>query len=171
MDNSSISLYEIIDERKGTGHFRINKTEDFSTYTMPKTKFNEEYLVIKQIDEKRSDIHYYIVSDNKSVIGSFDVSYDLEDKVAGITYHLIEQFQNRGIGKITLKFVVDDIFNCLSIDRIKIAAINERSMAIAVKNGFQRKSGSNRMVQLTREKWAEIQKGMNKGKQEERENA
>ena len=169
MDNSSdnIDLSGIIDEMKPF-EFRINKAQDFSTYTLPKTKFNEEYFVIKQINEEQSEIHYYVVSEGKRVIGRFDIGYDLEDETAGITYHLIEQFQNRGIGQTALKSIVDDIFNGLIVGRIIILPINERSRAIATKNGFQRKLGSQRIFQLDRERWVELQKGMNKSELEER---
>ena len=54
MDNSrdNIDLSEIIDEMKPI-EFRINKAQNFSTSTLPKTKFNEEYFTIKQINEKK----------------------------------------------------------------------------------------------------------------------
>ena len=161
MDNSrdNIDLSEIIDEMKPI-EFRINKAQNFSTSTLPKTKFNEEYFTIKQISEKKEEIHYYIVSDGKRVIGRFDIEYDLEDETAGITYHLIEQFQNRGIGQIALKSVVDDIFNRLPVGRIIILPINDRSRAIAMKSGFLKRS--ERVFQLNRERWVELQKSMNK---------
>lgn len=161
MDNSrdNIDLSEIIDEMKPI-EFRINKAQNFSTSTLPKTKFDEEYFTIKQINEKKEEIHYYIISDGKRVIGRFDIGYDLEDEIAGITYHLIEQFQNRGIGQIALKSVVDDIFNRLPVGRIIILPINVRGRAIAKKSGFLKRPKIG--FELNRERWVELQKSMNK---------
>ena len=167
MDNSSdnIDLSRIIDEMIPV-EMRINKTQDFSTYILPKTKFNEEYFVIKQINEEKEAIHYYIVSDGKNVVGRFDIGYDLEDETAGITYHLIEQFQNRGIGQTALRSIVDDIFNGLPVGSIIILPINDKSRVIAIKNGFLKKS--ERVFQLNRERWIELQKDMNKSERDER---
>ena len=114
------------------------------------------YSLIKQENSEKEEIHYYIVDNGEKVIGRFDIGYDLEDKTAGITYHLIEQFQNRGIGQTALKSVVDDIFNGLPVGRIIILPINDRSVAIAVKSGFQKRA--ERVFQLNRERWIELQR-------------
>ena len=167
MDNGrdNIDLSRIIDEMEPI-EFRINQTQDFFTYTLPKTKYNEQYFVIKQINEEKEKIHYYIVSDGRKVIGRFDIGYNLDDGTAGITYHLIEQFQNRGIGQNALKSIVDDIFNLLPVSRIIILPINDKSIAIAMKNGFQKRA--ERVFQLKRERWMELQEDMNKSEKEGR---
>ncbi len=167
MDNNkdNINLSKIIDEMTPF-EFRLNKTQNFSAYTLPRTKFNELYSLIKQENSEKDEIHYYIVDNGEKVIGRFDIGYDLEDETAGITYHLIEQFQNRGIGQTALKSIVDDIFNGLPVGRIIILPINDRSVAIAVKSGFQKRT--ERVFQLNRERWMELQTDMNKGENEGR---
>lgn len=167
MDNNKniINLSKIIDEMTPF-EFRIDKTRNFSAYTLPRTKFNELYSLIKQEIPEENRIHYYIVDKGEKVIGRFDIGYNLEDETAGITYHLIEQFQNRGIGQTALKSIVDDIFNGLPIGRIIILPINDRSVAIAVKSGFQKRA--ERFFQLNRERWMELQTDMNKGENEGR---
>lgn len=124
--------------------YRFKKHEGFSEAVLPVTKYGEEYTVIRQSDESQEFIiddkrvisessHYYILSDDFRVIGRFDVHGDLE--TTGITYHIVEEFQNRGIGQVALKYVVDRIFE-KGVNRIVILAVNDRSAAIASKAGF-----------------------------------
>lgn len=113
--------------------FRFNKNKTFIKYTLPLTKYNEQYHLAKQYNQKYNAIHYYIINNEFRVIGRFDISGNL--KRYGITYHIIDEFQNRGIGQTVLRFVVDDIFSN-NIEKIIILPINERSAWIASKIGF-----------------------------------
>lgn len=128
--------------------YRFKKCKEFSEAVLPATKYGEEYTVVRQIDESQEFIiddervisersHYYILSDDFRVIGRFDVHGDLE--TTGITYHIVEEFQNRGIGQTALKFVVDRIFE-KGVNRIVILAVNDRSAAIASKAGFTKRT-------------------------------
>ncbi len=45
----------------------------------------------------------YIIDDGTKVIGRFDIGYDLS--TTGITYHIIDKFQNKGIGQTVLRFM------------------------------------------------------------------
>lgn len=135
-DNMDIS--KIIDDMEPF-EFRIKKGQDFSVYTLPLTKMNEQYLLIKQVDKQRnSSVHYYIIDDGTKVIGRFDIGYDLS--TAGITYHIIDEFQNKGIGQIVLSFVVDNLFEEYKVERLIILPINDRSKNIALKSGFSKKT-------------------------------
>lgn len=95
--------------------------------------------MIEQVDKQQSDtMHYYVVDNGTTVIGRFDISwYELN---YGITYHIVDEFQNRGIGQTALKFVVDELFNKYSAVRIRILAVNDRSRNIALKSGFRQKT-------------------------------
>ena len=98
---------------------------------------NESYLLIKQIDKRYDNIHYYIVNNNMTkVIGRFDVGCR---STAGITYHIIDEYQNRGIGQTALNFVVGDLFKNYKVEEIWILAINDISKNIALKSGFSKK--------------------------------
>lgn len=140
MDNSdnNIDISRITDNMKPP-KFRIQKWQDFSVHTLPLTKNNEQYLMIEQVDKQQSDtMHYYVVDNGTTVIGRFDISwYELN---YGITYHIVDEFQNRGIGQTALKFVVDELFNKYSAVRIRILAVNDRSRNIALKSGFRQKT-------------------------------
>lgn len=140
MDNSdnNIDISRITDNMKPP-KFRIQKWQDFSAHTLPLTKNNEQYLMIEQVDKQQSDtMHYYVVDNGTTVIGRFDISwYELN---YGITYHIVDEFQNRGIGQTALKFVVDELFNKYSAVRIRILAVNDRSRNIALKSGFRQKT-------------------------------
>ena len=161
-DNIDIDISRITDEMEPY-EFRINKNKDFSAYTL-KTKLNELYSLIKQEDIEKCSIHYYVVSNGIEVVGRFNISYLLKNGSAGIAYHIVDEFQNRGIGQTVLRFVIGDIFKSLTlINRITIVAITERSKAIATKNGFSLKNPSTkRIFQLTREQWQELQNDMDK---------
>ena len=135
--NTIIDSSKIMDNMK-TYEFRFQKKQNFSEYILPLTKNNEQYLLIKQKDNQYNFIHYYIIANRTQVIGRFDIG--VNTKSCGITYHIIEEFQNRGIGQTVLGFVVEDIFNNHNVDRIIILPINERSVAIASKIGFTPKS-------------------------------
>ena len=139
MDNSNnVDITRITDSMKPP-EFRIQKLQDFFAYTLPLTKNNEQYLMIEQIDKRQSNtIHYYVIDDGITVIGRFDIGYSELDY--GITYHIVDEFQNRGIGQIALKFVVGQLFNKYGATRIRILAINDRSRSIAQKSGFRRKT-------------------------------
>lgn len=79
MNNSddNMDLSKIIDDMEPF-EFRIKKGQNFSVYTLPLAKMNEQYLLIKQIDkQENSRVHYYIIYDATKVIGRFDIGYDL----------------------------------------------------------------------------------------------
>lgn len=140
MDNSdnNIDISRIIDDMKPF-EFRIQKDQDFSVHILPLTKRNEQYLLIKQMDKKHNDsLHYYIIDNGIQVVGRFDIGYDLS--FAGITYHITDEFQNKGIGQITLSFVVDNLFEEYKVEKIIILPINDRSRNIALKNGFSKRT-------------------------------
>lgn len=130
--------------------FRFNKNKKFIEDILPLTKFNEQYIIVRQdgkdhehiyeIEDSTNstlDYHYYIINSKSQVVGRFDVCGDMES--CGFTYHIIEEFQNRGIGQTTLCFIVNNIFE-QGVNRIIILAVNERSAAIALKMGFIQKS-------------------------------
>lgn len=117
--------------------YRFNKYGEFLEFILPLTKHQEQYLLLKQQNKKQDCIHYYILSTDSKVIGRFDIGGS--EKERGITYHIVEEFQNRGIGQMVLKTVVDDLFS-QNIARINILAVNERSIAIATKIGFTQKN-------------------------------
>lgn len=71
------------------------------------------------------------------MIGRFDIGKEIE--LCGITYHIIDKFQDRGIGQLVLRFVIDDLFS-ENTDRIRILPTNEKSAYIAQKNGFIKKT-------------------------------
>lgn len=122
--------------------FRFNKNKEFIEDILPYTKYNEQYIIVRQYGIKYDEqsfihYHYYIINNDSRVIGRFDVFGDLES--CGITYHIIEKFQNRGIGQTALNFIVNQTFK-LGVNRIILLAVNERSSAIALKTGFTQKS-------------------------------
>lgn len=128
--------------------FRFNKYGEFSEDILPATKLGEEYIIVRQSGKEKKYIvddeletyrndHYYIINDESQVIGRFDVGGNMD--LCGITYHIVEEFQNRGIGQVALMFVVDDIFS-RGVGKIRILAEKKRSIAIASKVGFTQKS-------------------------------
>lgn len=128
--------------------FRFKKNREFSEAILPATKYGEEYIVLRQRREDElfdidgelhanGKVYYYIIGDESQVIGRFGVSGDLN--WCGITYHIVPEFQNRGIGQTALRFVVDEIF-ANGVERIIVLAVNDRSVAIASKVGFTQKS-------------------------------
>lgn len=130
--------------------FRFRKWGTFSEFILPLMKYNEQYLLLKQFDEKYSSLHYYIITLSNclyEVVGRFDVSRDCSDR-CGITYHILNPFQNRGIGQMALHFVVDDLFS-ENIDRIILWPTNERSCYIAQKNGFKKREGNRGIYELS----------------------
>ena len=112
-------------------------------------------------------LEYLLYIENGKIIGYINY-YLMYEEIEIANFNVLDEFQNRGIGQTALKSIVDDIFNGLVVGRIIILPINERSRAIATKNGFQRKLGSQRIFQLNRERWVELQKGMNKNELKER---
>lgn len=138
MDNSNIDILRVSDNM-GPPEFCIQKRQDFSAHTLQPTKNNEQYLMIEQVDKRQSNtIHYYIIGNETTVIGRFDIGYTELDY--GITYHIVDEFQNRGIGQTALRFVVDELFNKYNAIRIRILAVNDRSRSIALKSGFRKKT-------------------------------
>ncbi len=130
---------KIVDNMKPVEE-RFKKNKEFSEDILPVTKYDEQYIVIRQRDDRSqtsSTIHYYITDNNFQIIGRFDASGDLEE--CGITYHIVEEFQNRGIGQAALGFVTNELFE-LGVRKVMILAVNERSCAIASKIGFKQKS-------------------------------
>lgn len=139
----------IIDNMKPF-EFRFNKNKEFIEDFLPLTKYNEQYIIVRQYGKDHGNVyniedstngtlnyHYYIINSKSQVIGRFDVNGDM--KSCGFTYHIIEEFQNRGIGQTSLRFIVNNIFE-QGVNKIIIIAINERSAAIALKMGFIQKS-------------------------------
>lgn len=128
-----IDVSKIVDKMEPV-QYRFKKYKEIVEEGYFLTKYDEKYLLLKQQDDKWHSIHYYIVNYDSQVIGRFDVSNsDLES--CGIMYHLIPKYQNRGIGQLVLELVVDDLFKN-NVQKILIAAVNERSASIALKNGF-----------------------------------
>lgn len=130
--------------------YRFSKNKEFIEDTLPLTKYNEQYIIVRQCGKDHGYIydveentnptihyHYYIINSESQVIGRFDVCGDVES--CGFTYHIIEAFQNKGIGQTALSFIVNKIFT-QGIGRIVILAVNGRSAAIALKTGFTQKS-------------------------------
>lgn len=140
--------------------FRFNKNNDFIEFLLPLTKYKEQYLLVKQKDKKYNSIHYYIISSSRyQVIGRFDISDYLENEICGITYHIIDEFQNRGIGQTVLGVVVNDIFSH-QVNLIRILPINEKSAHIAEKIGFTPRS--KRIYELNSLDYQEIQSNCKK---------
>jgi len=130
--------------------YRFNKSKKFIEDILPLTKYNEQYIIVRQYGKDHGYIydienntnptvhyHYYIINSESQVIGRFDVHGELDS--CGFTYHIIEEFQNRGIGQTALSFIVNKIFE-QGVNKIIILAVNERSAAIATKIGFKQKS-------------------------------
>lgn len=117
--------------------FRFRKRGVFQVFVLPPTKYNEQYILLKQLDVKYKSVHYYIINHVYEVIGRFDIGKD--SKSCGITYHIIDKFQDRGIGQLVLRSVIDDLFS-ENVDRIRIWPTNEKSAHIAQKNGFIKNS-------------------------------
>ncbi len=42
--------------------YRFRKWGTFSEFVLPLTKYNEQYFLLKQFDEKYSSLHYYIIT-------------------------------------------------------------------------------------------------------------
>ena len=130
--------------------YRFNKNKEFIEDILPLTKYDEQFVIVRQCGKDHGyiyegeddtnpmiDYHYYIINSESQVIGRFDVCGHMES--CGFTYHIIEEFQNRGIGQIALGFIVNKIFE-QGVNKIIILAVNERSAAIAMKIGFSQKS-------------------------------
>ncbi len=139
----------IVDDMKPI-EFRFKKNKEFVEDVLPLTKYNEQYIIVRQygkdhgyiydIEDYTNSIlhyHYYIINSKFQVIGRFDIHGDI--KSCGFTYHIIEEFQNRGIGQTALNFIINKIFE-QGINKIVILAVNERSTDIALKTGFSQKS-------------------------------
>lgn len=141
--------------------FRFNKWNDFSASVLPLTKNNEQYVMLEQLDKRQSNsLHYYIVSGGTTIIGRFDIGWN--DLNYSVTYHIVEEFQNRGIGQTALKFVVGELFNKHNAAIIRLAAVNDRSRSIAIKSGFhKRNEQTERIFELSS---AEYQRTRNKDK-------
>ena len=118
----------------GPIEYRFRKYCEFTEFILPLTKLNEQYYLIKQIDKKYNSIHYYIITTESLVIGRFDASF-LNLDCSGLTYRIVEEYQNRGIGQVALGTIINDLFG-QNVNKIWINAINGRSAAIALKNGF-----------------------------------
>jgi RimJ/RimL family protein N-acetyltransferase len=144
-----INPNNIVDNMKPF-EYRFNKNKEFIEDVLPFTKYNEQYIIVRQYGKNHGYIydieddisptlhyHYYIINNDSQVVGRFDVCGRIEN--CGFTYHIIEEFQNRGIGQTALSFIVDKIFK-QGVNRIVILAVNERSAAIALKIGFSQKS-------------------------------
>lgn len=133
--------------------YRFNKYKEFTEDVLPLTKYDDAYIVVRQYGKDHGEIyvnvedpkytetrfsyHYYVINSESQVVGRFDVCGSVEH--CGITYHIIEEFQNRGIGQAALGYIVDRIFE-RGANRITILAVNERSVAIALKVGVVQKS-------------------------------
>lgn len=130
--------------------YRFNKNKEFMEDILPLTKYNEQYIIVRQYGKGHGYIydveddtnptlhyHYYIINSESQVIGRFDVCGNIES--CGFTYHIIEEYQNRGIGQTALSFIVNKIFE-QGVNKIIILVVNERSAAIAMKIGFSQKS-------------------------------
>lgn len=101
---------------------------------MPVTKNGEQYYLLKRDDiEERDYYSYYIVNEESEVIGRFFAGR--YENRGGLTYHILPEYQNRGIGELVLGVIVDDLFN-MGYELVRILPTNERSKAIALKNGF-----------------------------------
>lgn len=148
--NDLIDLSKVVDNMQPS-EFRFKNNKSSEIRILPLTKYEEQYILIKQIAfetyEEENDflsIKYYIIS-GEEVIGRFDIGSS--DKRCGISYHIVPSFQNKGIGKMVLSYVVDDLFATLDIEKIIILPINDRSRAIASKCGFIKKA--DRIYELT----------------------
>ncbi len=93
-------------------------------------------------------------------MGRFDVSRNCSDR-CGITYHICDQFQNRGIGQMVLRFVVDDLFS-ENINGVILWPTNERSCHIAQKNGFKKGEGNQGVYELSLMDYQELQSNSKK---------
>lgn len=141
--NGLIDLSKVVDNMEPY-EYRFKNNKKSEVMILPLTKQEEQYLLVKQYTlktcEEENDflsIKYYIIS-REEVIGRFDVGNS--DKKCGITYHIVPSFQNKGIGQLVLKYVVDDLFDTLDIEKIIILPTNDRSRAIASKCGFIKKT-------------------------------
>lgn len=125
-----IDSNKIVDNMK-PWEFRFKRYLDYQEISLPVTKYGEQYYLLKR--EEKDKIIYYVTSEDGEVVGRFYVGGYLRDR--GLTYRIASEYQNRGIGQLVLGSVVDDAFN-LDIDSLKLHPTNERSEAIAIKNGF-----------------------------------
>lgn len=132
-----LEIDKIVDKtvnRIGYWNQRFLKNKVYEEIQLSVTKNGEQYYLLKRDDiEERDYYSYYIVNEENEVIGRFFAGR--YENRGGITYHILPEYQNRGIGQLVLSVVVDDLFN-MGYELVRILAINERSKAIALKNGF-----------------------------------
>lgn len=121
-----------IEDKMEPREFRFRNGFDYQEIFMPVTKNGEQYYLLKK--EYKDNIRYYVVSEDNKVIGRFIVGGD--SRKSGLTYHIVPDYQNRGIGQLVLSVIVEDAFS-LNIESLILHPTNERSAAIAIKNGFK----------------------------------
>jgi len=100
---------------------------------LPLTKYNEQYYVTKNNNSNNS-FNYYVLDYDKKIIGICKLGISLE--YTGICIDIIPEYQNKGIGKVTLEFIIKDIFKNYDTERIIYISTNEASRKIALNNGF-----------------------------------
>lgn len=104
-------------------------------YKLPKTKYNEQYFLIREENDDKDSIIYYISTLTHDIIGEFNIG--IYDGMCTMTYNIGEKYQNIGIGQICLIFIKNNIFNTYDVGRIVILPTNIQSKTIAFKNGFE----------------------------------
>ena len=122
--------------------FRFKKNVECSELYLPLTPNNEQYLLLKQSPDGW-DTHYYVLNGSFLVIGRFDCCVKLKQQNCGISYHIIDEYQNRGIGQTVLSAVVQDLFDNYGVERLIVrpTSNNVRSVSIASKAGFVHMKG------------------------------
>lgn len=125
-----IDLNKIVDNMK-PWEFRFKRNLNYQEISLPLTKYGEQYYLLKRDED--AILFFYVINEENEVVGRFYVGGNSRNR--GLTYHIDSEYQNRGIGQLVLGAVVDDTFN-LDIDSLKLHPTNERSEAIAIKNGF-----------------------------------
>ncbi len=127
-----LELKKVVDKMEPYQH-RFKHYMSYHEIPMPVTKNGEQYYLLKN-DQIIDNLHfYYVINEENQVVGRF--SANVFEKNCGLTYHIIPEYQNRGIGQLVLSIMVEDLFT-LDVEIIRLHPTNERSAAIAMKNGF-----------------------------------
>ena len=122
-----IRKYTTIDKSRVLELFRLNTPNYFDA--------SEESDFIKYLDHERED--YFVYEEHSQIIGVGGVNYSFEEKVACISWDIIDpKCQGRGIGKVLLQFRINHINQNPKIEIIRVRT-SQHAFQFYGKMGFE----------------------------------
>ena len=159
----SVRDYHLIRNRERT----FSQKNFCSVFEIVSQKNGKSYFILKYYNKDGSStITYYIIDEKSNAIGRFHVGINIPEDMKGshklanasLLYYIDPDYQNMGIGKATIKYVLEDLFSNARyrIGKIIALTINERSLHLLSENNFEsRKTGGSHscICQLSRQQY------------------